>query len=94
MPPSSAFREVGRVICTVQLPRYLSDAPPRRRVTAATNKVEAVNGFSQWIGFGTGGVITDNDPVAQERTVKFNPDVDFSPLRGDDPGTDGYGQAA
>ncbi|MFD5540685.1 Tn3 family transposase [Streptomyces sp. NPDC127079] len=36
-----AFREVGRVIRAVQLLRYLSDAPLRRRVTAATNKVEA-----------------------------------------------------
>ncbi|WP_020123596.1 Tn3 family transposase [Streptomyces canus] len=41
-------------------------------MTAATNKVEAFNGFSQWIGFGNGGVITDNDPVEQEKTVKFN----------------------
>ncbi|MFC8833316.1 Tn3 family transposase [Streptomyces griseoincarnatus] len=156
----TAFREVGRVIRTVQLLRYLSDAPLRRRVTAATNKVEAFNGFSQWIGFGHGGVITDNDPVEQEKTAKFNAlltnavifhnaldiaeivrqlqegghvidpedlahispyltedirrfgeysthelgiqpeaydphlDVDFSPLRGDNPGTDGYGQAA
>ncbi|MFJ4741077.1 Tn3 family transposase [Streptomyces sp. NPDC088775] len=68
----TAFREVGRVIRTVQLLRYLSDAPLRRRVTAATNKVEAFNGFSQWIGFGNGGVITDNDPVEQEKTAKFN----------------------
>jgi hypothetical protein len=67
-----AFHEVGRVIRTVQLLRYLSDAPLRRRVTAATNKVEAFNGFSQWIGFGNGGVITDNDPVEQEKTAKFN----------------------
>ncbi len=81
-------------------------------MTAATNKVEAFNGFSQWIGFGNGGVITDNDPVEQEKTVKFNAlltnelgiqpeaydphlDVDFSPLRGNDPpAPDGYGQAA
>lgn len=68
----TAFREVGRVIRTVQLLRYLSDAPLRRRVTAATNKGEAFNGFSQWIGFGNGGVITDNDPVEQEKTAKFN----------------------
>ncbi|QHA07932.1 Tn3 family transposase [Streptomyces broussonetiae] len=67
-----AFREVGRVIRTVQLLRYLSDAPLRRRVTAATNKVEAFNGFSQWIGFGNGGAITDNDPVEQEKTASFN----------------------
>jgi Transposase and inactivated derivatives, TnpA family len=68
----TAFREVGRVIRTVQLLRYLSDAPLRRRVTAATNKVEAFNGFSQWIGFGNGVVITDNDPVEQEKTAKCN----------------------
>jgi TnpA family transposase len=34
----TAFREVGLVIRTVQLLRFLSDAPLRRRVTAATNK--------------------------------------------------------
>ncbi|MFE4370928.1 Tn3 family transposase [Streptomyces sp. NPDC056835] len=63
----AAFREVGRVIRTVQLLRYLSDAPLRRRVTAATNKVESFNRFSQWIGFGNRGVIADNDPIEQER---------------------------
>jgi TnpA family transposase len=68
----TAFPEVGRVIRTVQMVRYLSDAPLRRRVTAATNKVEAFDGFSQRIGFGNGGVITDNDPVEQEKAVKFN----------------------
>jgi Tn3 transposase DDE domain-containing protein len=56
----------------VQLLRYLSDAPLRRRVTAATNKVEAFNGFSQWLGFGNRGVIADNDPVEQEKAMKFN----------------------
>lgn len=69
-PP--AFREVGRVIRTVPLLRHLSDAPLRRRVTAATNKVESFNRFSQWVGFGNGGVIADNDPVEQEKTAKFN----------------------
>ncbi|WP_431984625.1 Tn3 family transposase [Streptomyces qinglanensis] len=56
----------------MQLLRYLSDAPLRRRVTAATNKVEAFNGFSQWIGFGNRGVIADSDPVEQEKAMKFN----------------------
>ncbi|KUN76541.1 Tn3 family transposase [Streptomyces griseoruber] len=68
----AAFREVGRVIRTVQLLRYLSDAPLRRRVTAATNKVESFNRFSQWIGFGNCGVIADNGPVEQEKAMKFN----------------------
>ncbi|MHA5047880.1 Tn3 family transposase [Streptomyces sp. SD15] len=68
----AAFREVGRVMRTVQLLRYLSDAPLRRRVTAATNKVESFNRFSQWIGFGNRGVIADNDPVEQEKAMKLN----------------------
>ncbi|GGO80590.1 transposase [Wenjunlia tyrosinilytica] len=68
----AAFREVGRVIRTVQLLRYPSDAPLRRRVTAATNKVESFNRFSQWVGFGNRGVIADNDPVEQEKAMKFN----------------------
>lgn len=67
-----AFREVGRVIRTVQLLRYLADAPLRRRVTAATNKVESFNRFSQWVGFGNQGVLADNDPVEQEKAMKFN----------------------
>ncbi|MFF4223522.1 Tn3 family transposase [Streptomyces abikoensis] len=41
-------REVGRVIRTVQLRRYVADAPLRRRVAVATNKVESFNRFSQW----------------------------------------------
>ncbi|MGW5634268.1 Tn3 family transposase [Streptomyces sp. NPDC003832] len=48
------------------------DAPLRWRVTAATNKVESFNRFSQWVGFGNGGVIADNDPAEQEKTAKFN----------------------
>jgi hypothetical protein len=67
----TAFREVGRVIRTVQLLRFLSEAPLRRRVTAATN-IESFNRFSQWVGFGNRGVIADNDPVEQEKTMKFN----------------------
>ncbi|MEU9315037.1 Tn3 family transposase [Streptomyces sp. NPDC048295] len=63
------FREVGRAIRIVQLLRYPSDTPLRRRVTAATDKVEAFTGFSQRIGFGNGGVITGNDPVEQEKTA-------------------------
>ncbi|MFE9500544.1 Tn3 family transposase [Streptomyces collinus] len=68
----AAFREVGRVVRTVQLLRYLTDPRMRRRVTAATNKVEAFNGFSEWVRFGNRGFIADNDPVEQEKAVKFN----------------------
>ncbi|MBD2894164.1 Tn3 family transposase TnXo19 [Actinomadura sp. RB99] len=67
-----AFREVGRSVRTVALLRYLADAALRRRVTAATNKVEAYNGFADWLRFGNAGVIADNDPVEQEKLIKFN----------------------
>ncbi|MFE4832181.1 Tn3 family transposase [Streptomyces sp. NPDC056672] len=64
----TAFREVGRVIRTVQLLRYLSDAPLRGRVTAATNKVEAFNGFSDWARFGQRSKTTGSLPPASART--------------------------
>ncbi|MGH3547749.1 MAG: Tn3 family transposase [Pseudonocardiaceae bacterium] len=67
-----AFREVGRVMRTVALLRYLGDSALRARVTAATNKAEAYNGFSAWLRFGNNGVIADNDPAEQEKSIKFN----------------------
>src|SRR5260370_20759854 len=66
-----AFREVGRVIRTVQLLRYLSDPQLRRRTTAATNKVESYNHFVSWCRFDNRGIIADNDPQAQEKISKF-----------------------
>jgi TnpA family transposase len=66
-----AFREVGRVMRTVALLRYLADSALRARVTAATNKAEAYNGFSAWLRFGNHGVIAENDPAEQEKSVKF-----------------------
>ncbi|MEI5136051.1 Tn3 family transposase [Streptomyces libani] len=41
-------------------------------MTAATNKVESFNRFSQWVGFGNQGVLGDNDPIEQEKAMKFN----------------------
>ena len=67
-----AFRELGRVIRTIQMLRYISDPMLRERVTAATNKVEAYNGYTGWLRFGNAGVIADNDPAEQEKTIKFN----------------------
>jgi TnpA family transposase len=67
-----AFREIGRVIRTIQMLRFLSDPKLRRRTTAATNKVESYNRFSAWCRFGNHGVIADNDPDEQEKIVKFS----------------------
>ncbi len=67
-----AFRELGRVIRTIFLLQFISDIKLRQQITAATNKVEAYNGFSKWFFFGGEGVIATNDPEQQEKTIKYN----------------------
>ncbi|MDV6277715.1 Tn3 family transposase [Rhodococcus erythropolis] len=66
-----AFRELGRVIRTVTLLRYLSEPVLREQITAVTNKAEAFHGYSQWLTIG-GRLIGHNDPDHQERVIKFN----------------------
>ncbi|MEU7633045.1 Tn3 family transposase [Nocardia sp. NPDC049220] len=66
------FREVGRSVRTVALLRHLADPTLRVCVTAATSKVESYYGFAQWLSFGNNGVLADNDPVEQEKLIKFN----------------------
>lgn len=66
-----AFREVGRVVRTITLLRYISDPSLRTKITAVTNKVEAYNEFSQWLRFGH-ETIKSNDPQTQEKIVKYN----------------------
>ena len=46
------FRELGRVVRTIFLLRYLCDAELRRAIQAATNKSERFNQFVQWVSFG------------------------------------------
>ncbi|WP_274535386.1 Tn3 family transposase [Streptomyces sp. CB00455] len=65
------MRMVGRVIRTVHLLTYSSDASMRRRVTAGPNEVEADNGFSEWLHFGNREVVADNDPIEQEKAIKL-----------------------
>ena len=45
-PDLQGVPEVGRVMRTVALLRFLADSGLRARVTAATNKAEAYSGFS------------------------------------------------
>lgn len=67
-----AFRELGRVVRTVFLLRYLSDATLREQITASTNKVEAYNGFAKWLNFGGEGVIEAIASEEQEKRLKYN----------------------
>ncbi len=67
-----AFRELGHVVRTVFLLKYISDPKMRAPLTASTNKAEAYNGFSKWLLFGGEGIIAENDPEEQEKRVKYN----------------------
>ncbi|MDQ2810199.1 MAG: transposase, partial [Chloroflexota bacterium] len=65
-----AFREVGRVVRTVFLLKYLARLDLREQIHASTNKVEVYNEFTQWLGFG-GEEISDKDPVEIEKRIKY-----------------------
>ena len=43
----------------------------RRQITSCTHIVEAYNRFSKWLFFGKDGLITDNDPLEQEKRLKY-----------------------
>lgn len=66
-----AFRELGRVVRTITLLRFLSEPEMREQITAITNRAEAFHGFAAWLLIG-GPLIGHNDPDHQERVVKFN----------------------
>ena len=66
-----AFRELGHVIRTGFLLKYISDIELREQIGATTNKVEAYNGFSKWSFFGGEGVIAENDPEEQEKRIQY-----------------------
>lgn len=67
-----AFRELGRVVRTVFLLQFISNAQLRQQITAATNKVESYHGFAKWFFFGGDGIIASNDSEKQEKMVKYN----------------------
>lgn len=65
-----AFRELGRVVRTLFLLRYISEAELRRTIRAETTKIESFNDFLDWISFG-GPVIKSGDPVEQTKHLKY-----------------------
>lgn len=66
-----AFRELGCVIRSMFLLEYVSNAPLRREIRAATTKIEAYHSFSDWIGFGGDSVLKSRDPVEYEKRIKY-----------------------
>ena len=67
-----AFRALGTAVRTIFLLQYISDRELREQITASTNKVESYNGYAKFFFFGGEGVIADNDPLEQEKAVKYN----------------------
>lgn len=66
-----AFRELGRVIRTLFLLRYISDIPLREQITKTTNIVERYNQFCAWIRFAVGGLLAENDPDEMQKRVRY-----------------------
>ena len=67
-----ALRELGRVVRTMFLLRYVAEVDLRRTILAATNKSERFNEFVQWISFGTDNLIAENVRDEQRKFIKYN----------------------
>ena len=67
-----ALRELGRVVRTVFLLQYITEADLRQMIQAATCKSEEFNGFVQWVLFGGDGVIAENLRHEQRKIIKYN----------------------
>lgn len=66
-----AFRELGKVVRTMFLLDYLSNTRMRREINAITNIVEKYHHFLDWVFFGKDGAITENEPLEQEKRLKY-----------------------
>ena len=67
-----ALRELGRVVRTIFLLRYISDLDLRHTIQTATTKSERFNRFVQWVSFGGDSVIAENVRDEQRKFIKYN----------------------
>ncbi|MCP3926284.1 MAG: Tn3 family transposase [Desulfobacterales bacterium] len=67
-----AFRELGRIVRTAFLLKYLNDKELREIIQAATCKSETFNKFAQWLLFGDEGIIKKNNRDEQRKVIKYN----------------------
>lgn len=65
-----AFRELGRVMRTLFLLRYILEADLWQTIRSETTKIESYNDFLDWITFG-GQIIKSGDPVEQAKQIKY-----------------------
>jgi TnpA family transposase len=66
----AASQELGRVLRTIYLLRWISGKEMRQEVTATTNKIESYHAFTKWLDFG-GDVIAENDPNEQQKRLRY-----------------------
>lgn len=67
-----AFCELGNVIRTIFLLKYISDPLLRSTIQAATCKSESFNDLIKWIRFGSDGTLKENDRDEQRKLIKYN----------------------
>jgi TnpA family transposase len=68
------LRELGRVVKTCFLLRYISDLELRHIIQTATTKSERFNKFLQWVSFGGDSVIAENvceNNVSSSNTITW-----------------------
>lgn len=66
----AAARELGRVMRTVYLLKWISSKQMRQEITGTTNKIESYHAFTKWLDFG-GDVIAENDPTEQQKRLRY-----------------------
>lgn len=66
----AAARELGRVLRTIYLLRWINSKEMRQEITAETNKIESYHAFTKWLHFG-GDVINENDPIEQQKRLRY-----------------------
>jgi TnpA family transposase len=60
------------VVRTVYLLRWIGNDELRATVTSGANKVETFHAFSDYLNFGSQGVLRTNDPNEQEKITVYN----------------------
>lgn len=66
------FQELGKFARTIFLLKCISDPELRKIIHRETNKSEQLNAFLDWLFFGNGGVIRENNRFNQEKIVKYH----------------------
>jgi len=67
-----AFKELGKVIRTMFLLKYVGDVELRQLIHSETNKSEQFNGFAKKLFFGGEGEIAENLRHEQQKVIKYN----------------------